>query len=99
MPTKSADPERILVVGNGFLGDTVLGIPFFRNLRRRFPAAVIDVLLEPAAAAVIAHCPYPDEILSWPRRPRARRLMPAALAAIVGQAAWLRSREIGRAHV
>lgn len=99
MPTTSADPERILVVGNSFLGDTVLGIPFFRNLRRRFPDAVIDVLLEPSAGAVLAHCPYPDEILSWPRPPRAQRLLPGALATLIQQAAWLRSRGYTRAYL
>jgi heptosyltransferase-2 len=99
MPITSANPERILVVGNGFLGDTVLGIPFFRNLRRRFPDAVIDVLLEPVPAAVLAHCPYPDEILSWPRPPRARRLLPTAFASMVGQAGWLRSRGYTRTYL
>ncbi|MFM8802537.1 MAG: glycosyltransferase family 9 protein [Planctomycetia bacterium] len=99
MPSTPAHPERILVVGNGFLGDTVLGIPFFRNLRRRFPDAVIDVLLEPAAAAVLAHCPYHDEILSWPRPPRSQRLLPTALSTLVGQAAWLRSRGYTRAYL
>ena len=70
MPATSAQPERILVVGNGFLGDTVLGIPFLRNLRRRFPRAVIDILIEPVAAAVLVHCPYKDELIAWPRPPR-----------------------------
>jgi len=104
MPTMTSTPEpmrpeRILVVGNGFLGDTVLGIPFFRNLRRRFPEAVIDVLIEPAAAAVLAHCPYKDELIAWPRPPRSRRLMPSTLAAIPTQARWLRSRGYTRAYL
>jgi heptosyltransferase-2 len=99
MPAMSAQTERILVVGNGFLGDTVLGIPFLRNLRRRFPGAVIDVLIEPAAAAVLAHCPYTDELIAWPRPPRAQRLLPKALHAFLGQAAWLRSRGYSRAYL
>lgn len=99
MPTTSATPERILVVGNGFIGDTVLGIPFFRNLRRRFPQAVIDVLIEPAAAAVLAHCPYKNELIAWPRPPRSQRLLPAAVASFLGQAAWLRSRRYTRAYL
>lgn len=92
-------PERILVVGNGFLGDTVLGIPFFRNLRRQFPQAVIDVLIEPAAAAVLANCPYKDELIAWPRPPRSRRLLPSTLAALPAQARWLRSRGYTRAYL
>jgi len=99
MPATSAQPERILIVGNGFLGDTVLGIPFLRNLRRRFPEAVIDVLIEPAAAAVLAHCPYKDELIAWPRLPRSQRPLPKAMHALLGQAAWLRSRGYSRAYL
>ena len=92
MATGSAIPERILVVGNGFLGDTVLGIPFFRNLRRRFPRAVIDVLIEPGASAVLVQCPYKDSVLPWPRPPRTQRLLPSSLAAVLTRASWLRAR-------
>jgi len=99
MPTTAAHPERILVVGNGFVGDTVLGIPFLRNLRRRYPRATIDMLIEPAAAAVLAHCPYVDERIAWPRPPRSQRLMPAALARLLAHAAWLRSRRYARAYL
>lgn len=99
MPATPAQTERILVVGNGFLGDTVLGIPFLRNLRRRFPRAVIDVLIEPGAAAVLAHCPYTDELMAWPRPPRSQRLLPKALAGLFGHAAWLRSRRYSRAYL
>ena len=99
MPSTSSTPERILVVCNGFLGDTVLGIPFFRNLRRRFPQAVIDVLIEPGAAAVLADCPYTNELIAWSRPPRSQRLLPTALASILGQAAWLRSRGYARVYL
>ena len=99
MPASLGQPERILVVGNGFLGDTVLGIPFFRNLRRRFPQGIIDVLIEPGAAAVLAHCPYKDELIAWPRPPRSQRLLPKAIQAVFGQAAWLRSRGYSRAYL
>ena len=99
MPATSAHNERILVVGNGFLGDTVLGIPFLRNLRRRFPRAVIDVLIAPAAASVLANCPYIDEVMAWPRPPRWQRLLPKALAGLYGHAAWLRSRGYSRAYL
>jgi len=99
MPAKPAQNERILVVGNGFLGDTVLGIPFLRNLRRRFPRAVIDVLIAPAAAPVLANCPYVDEVMAWPRPSRWQRLLPRAVAGLYGHAAWLRSRGYSRAYL
>ena len=99
MSATPAQTERILVVGNAFLGDTVLGIPFLRNLRRGFPRAVIDVLIVPAAAAVLAHCPYTDELMAWPRPPRSRRLPHQALAGLLAHAAWLRSRGYSRAYL
>ena len=59
------DPGRILVIRNRYIGDTVLAIPFLRNLRRRCPDAVIDVLVEPGAGQVLADCPYKDELIVW----------------------------------
>lgn len=87
------------MVGNAFLGDTVLSIPFLRNLRRRFPQAVIEVMVEPHAAAVLAECPYPDALIGWPRPPRSHRFMPTAVAKIRCQARWLRARGYSRAYL
>ena len=87
------------MVGNAYLGDTVLAIPFLRNLRRRFPEAVIDIMVEPHAAAVLADCPYHDALIGWPRPPRSRRFMPAAVAKIRCQARWLRERGYSRAYL
>lgn len=98
---RAADPagERILVIRNRFIGDTVLTIPFLRNLRRRFPEAVIDVLVEPAAMAVLADCPYIDEILEW-RRPHGGLAGLGSLLVSIGrQAAILRNRHYTRAYV
>ena len=53
-PSRCHGAERILVVRTRFVGDTVLAIPFLRNLRRAFPAAIIDVLVEPASGGVLA---------------------------------------------
>mgnify|MGYP002633829306 CR=1 FL=1 len=46
--------ERILVVCTRYIGDTVLAIPFLRNLRRAFPDAVIDICAEGPARGVLA---------------------------------------------
>ena len=66
------DTRRILVVCTRYIGDTVLAIPFLRNLRRAFPAATIDVCAEGSARLVLADCPYVDELIAW-RRPAGRR--------------------------
>jgi heptosyltransferase-2 len=92
------DAGRILVVCTRYIGDTVLAIPFLRNLRRAFPAATIDVCAEGGARAVLADCPYVDELVAW-RRPTGRRSMARSLAAIRMQAAWLRSRGYDRAYL
>jgi heptosyltransferase-2 len=92
--------DRILVVCTRYVGDTLLAIPFLRNLRRAHPHAVIDVCAEGAARAVLEHCPYVDERISWTRQPRHRRGgIAAGLSSLASQAAWLRSRRYGRAYL
>jgi heptosyltransferase-2 len=98
-PAEDASGERILVVRNRFIGDTVLAIPFLRNLRRRFPEAVIDLLVEPAAATVLADCPYVDEIIEWRRPHGGIARLGSLLASISRQAAMLRSRRYTRTYV
>ena len=101
VPDVPADggPRRVLVVRNGFIGDTVLAIPFLRNLRRRFPDAVIDVLVEPGSGDVLADCPYKNELLPWRRPQRVGRSLLASMANIVSTARWLRGRGYDRAYV
>ena len=93
-----AGSGRILVVCTRYIGDTTLAIPFLRNLRAAFPAAVIDVCAEGGARAVLTDCPYVDEFVAW-RRADGRRGPAAALSAIRTQAAWLRSRNYDRAYL
>lgn len=88
--------ERILVVCTRYVGDTVLAIPFLRNLRRAHPEAVIDVFAERAAREVLATCPYHDELVAWER---SRRGWFASLAGLRGTAAWLRGRGYSRAYL
>lgn len=97
-PTESR--ERILVVCTQYIGDTLLAIPFLRNLRRANPHAVIDVCAEGGPRAVLAHCPYVDDRVSWSRPPRERRGgLRAVFAGLKAQADWLRSRGYTRAYL
>lgn len=95
----AADPRRILVVRNRFVGDTMLAVPFLRNLRRRFPAAVIDVLCESGAATLLADCPYTDELLEWKRPPRVGRVVKGSLGNVVENARWIQARRYDRAYL
>ena len=88
--------ERILVVCTRYVGDTVLAIPFLRNLRRAHPDAVIDVLAERSAREVLAACPYHDELVAWERP---RRGWIASLAGLRATAARLRGRGYSRAYL
>lgn len=57
--------QRILVVRYRFIGDTILTVPFLRNLRQAFPEAVIDVLVGPQSGAVLENCPYVNELIEF----------------------------------
>ncbi len=63
MLDKLAHTQRILVLRYRFIGDTVLLIPFLRNLRHAFPKAVIDVLVAPNSGEVLTHCPYINSLI------------------------------------
>jgi heptosyltransferase-2 len=93
-------PLRILVIRYRFIGDTVLAIPFLRNLRRAFPNAVIDVLAEPVSGDTLAHCPYKNELLYFgPRLKGARRREAPFPTSIWGAAGFLRRRRYDRCYI
>jgi heptosyltransferase-2 len=94
-----SEPRRILVVRNRYVGDTMLAIPFLRNLRHRFPRAVIDVLCESGAAALLADCPYTDELIEWKRRPRRNGVVRGSLANVRATARWIRGRDYDRVYL
>lgn len=57
--------KRILVMRYRFIGDTILAVPFLRNLRRAYPDAVIDVLIGPQSGKVLEGCPYVNELIPF----------------------------------
>lgn len=56
---------RILVLRYRFIGDTILTVPFLRNLRRAEPEAHIAWVVAPGSAQVVAGIPYVDELIFW----------------------------------
>ena len=54
---------KILVIRYRFIGDTLLTVPFLRNLRRANPNAQIDMLVAPVSGEIIEKCPYVDNFL------------------------------------
>ncbi|HEY9786624.1 MAG TPA: glycosyltransferase family 9 protein [Candidatus Obscuribacterales bacterium] len=57
--------NRILVIRYRFIGDTILTVPFLRNLRRAYPRAIIDVLVGPQSGLVLENCPYVNELITF----------------------------------
>jgi len=58
---------RILAIRLREIGDVVFTTPAIRGLRQRFPGAHISYMVEPLAAAVVAHNPALDEVIVVPR--------------------------------
>lgn len=54
---------KILVIRYRFIGDTILMIPFLRNLRYAYPDAQIDVLAAPVSGEILDDCPYINELI------------------------------------
>ena len=57
--------KRILVLRYRFIGDTILTVPFLRNLRRAEPDAHIAWMVAPGSSGVVQGIPYVDELLFW----------------------------------
>ena len=58
---------KILLVRLRLVGDVVFTTPAVHALRRRFPDARLDYLVEPAAAAVVRHSPDLDTVVEVAR--------------------------------
>jgi heptosyltransferase-2 len=62
---KSEEKKRILVLRYRFIGDTILTVPFLRNLRRAEPEAYICWVVAPGSSDVVQGIPYVDELKYW----------------------------------
>lgn len=93
-------PLRLLVIRYRFIGDTVLAIPFLRNLRNAFPNAVIDVLSEPVSGDTLLHCPYKNELLYYgPRLKGEKRRQAPFPTSLWAAAQFLRRRRYDRCYI
>lgn len=93
-------PLRILVIRYRFIGDTVLAIPFLRNLRKAFPNAVVDLLVEPVSGDTLVHCPYKNEMLYYaPRLKGAAKAKSKHPTSLLECARLLRRRRYDRVYI
>lgn len=63
-----ADPQRILIIKMSAVGDVVMSLPALAVLRRRFPDAKIDWLVEPAAISLLQGHPHLNQVIVSPRQ-------------------------------
>jgi heptosyltransferase-1/heptosyltransferase-2 len=80
----AAPPERILLIRPSALGDVARSVPAAASLRRAFPDARIDWLVEEGFEAVVSHHPAVSSVVSFPKkriRQALRRLDPRPLMA------------------
>ena len=62
------NPERILIVLNGAIGDVVRALPLLGRIRRGFPNAHIAWAIEPKSAPILEGHPWLDETILYDRR-------------------------------
>ncbi len=55
--------KKILILRYRFIGDTVLTIPFIKNVRENFPNAQIDVLVSPNSGELIERNPDVNNVI------------------------------------
>jgi lipopolysaccharide heptosyltransferase I len=82
-----ADSKRILIVRPSALGDVCRTVPVLATLRRAWPEAVIDWLVQDEFAAAIEAHPALDEAVRFPRQQFARWWRSPAVARRL--AGWL----------
>ncbi len=79
MPVEPA-PRRILVIQLRYLGDVLLTTPALRALRRTYPSAQIDFLVDRGSRAVLLGNPDLDAIIERPSRATLREGVQLVLA-------------------
>lgn len=82
----SADPERILIIRPSALGDVCRSVPVLVSLRRRYPNAVIDWLVQDSFVDAIRTHPDLDGVVPFARRAVAigRLWRPSAARRLMG---------------
>lgn len=93
--------KNILVLRYRFIGDTILTVPFLRNLRYAEPSAYIAWVVAPISSDVIKGIPYVDDIIYWdPQTIHADSTgMHSSLSAKVNFIKMLRRKKIDKVYV
>jgi heptosyltransferase-3 len=77
MPATAPESVRsILLVTLSNVGDAVLTTPVMEALHNKYPLALLDIVTDARAAALVAHCPYRRDIILKDKRAGWRGLPP-----------------------
>ncbi|MCU0230159.1 MAG: glycosyltransferase family 9 protein [Acidobacteria bacterium] len=68
-PSVAPPPRRVLIIRPGGIGDAVLFLPMLRELRRAWPQAQLDLLVEKRNAGVVRGLGLADHVLLYDRIP------------------------------
>jgi len=60
--------DKICILSWGLIGDVFIRVPVIEAVRRRFPDATIDVVVDPGSAGVLLHHPAVDRVISYSRK-------------------------------
>lgn len=85
------DPSRILLIRPSALGDVVRSVPVLASLKRRFPAARVDWLVNAPYAEAIAHHPDLGRVVAFDRKGLGRSLRQGAAGPTLGFLRGLRA--------
>jgi len=82
-----ADPGHILIIRPSALGDVCRSVPVLASLKRGFPDARIDWLVQDLFGGAVEHHPDLNKVVPFPRQRFARPWRPAVARELWG---WLR---------
>ncbi len=83
-----SDPARVLIIRPSALGDVCRSVPVLASVRRRWPTAHIDWLVQDSFADAVRHHPMLSGVVEFPRRALGEAMRAMRLGA---GAAYLRS--------
>lgn len=72
MITDSYSIKKICLLSWGLIGDVIVRAPIIEALKRQFPHALIDIVVDPSSKEVLAHHPDVDKIIVFSRKKDSR---------------------------
>lgn len=93
MPSVQPQPQRILIIRPSALGDVCRSVPALVSLRRAYPRARIEWLVQDSCAAAVAHHPDLNGVVEFPRAALGSALRSGRVVEVGGYLNDLRRRE------